>query len=202
MATSKTVIANMALSHLKISKEIGNLDSEKSETANACRRFFDSSRDKVLRDFNWPFATKIESLVKLEDDPNDEWCFSYRYPSDCLKFRRLLSGIRNDNRQSRASYRVAKDDSGLVIFCDLDLAQAEYTEKVEAVELYPADFVLALSYLLAKYVAPRITGGDPFNLGDKALKEYLAEIANARSNAFNEEQPDEEVESELVRERY
>ena len=202
MATSKTVIANLALSHLQVGKEIADLDTENSEEANACRRFYDEARNKALRDFNWPFATKITSLVELEERPNDEWGYSYRYPSDCVNMRKILSGIRNDHRQSRVPYRVAKDDSGLVLFCDLYAVQAEYTERVEAVELYPPDFVLALSYLLAKYVAPRITGGDPFKLGDKADANYMAEISNARANAMNEEQPDDLPEAEFIRERY
>ena len=201
MATSNTVVANLALTHLGIAKEIANLDTENSEEANACRRIYEEARKKALRDANWPFATKIVTLVKLEDNPNDEWNYSYRYPSDCLNFRKILSGTRNDHRQSRIPYRVANDGSGLVIYTDLDSAQAEYTMNLTSVELYPSDFVLALSYLIAKYVAPRITGGDPFNLGKNADAEYIAEISNARSNSYNEEQLDQEPESEFTRGR-
>ena len=202
MATSKTVIANLALSHLGSGKEVQDLDTENSDEANAIRRFYNEARNKVLRDFNWPFATKFADLTLVETTPNTEWGYSYRYPSDCIHLRRVRSGIRNDNRQSRQPYKIGKDATGKLIFTDLDSAKVEYTELVEAVELYDSNFVMALSYLLAVYAAPRVTGDDPFNLGDKAMRNYSMEIENAKSNAFNEEQPDRVVESEFIRSRF
>lgn len=199
MASSKTVIANLALSHLGIGKEIANLDSENSAEANACRRFYEEARDKTLRDFNWPFATKIASLVLVETTPNNEWAYSYRYPTDCLKIRKIQSGIPYDNRQSRVPYRIAQDDTGLVVFTNLDNAVIEYTKREEVVSLYPSDFVMAFSYMIAFYVAPRLTGGDPFKMGDRAMQMYDLEMSKARANAFNEEQVPVDVESEFVR---
>ena len=201
MASSKTVIVNLALSHLGSGKEIADLETEQSDEASAMRRFYDEARDKALRDFNWPFATKIASLALVETNPNDEWTYSYRYPTDCLNIRRILSGVRTDNRQTRAAYKVAKDSAGRIIFTDIDIAKVEYTERVETVEIYPPDFVMALSYLMAMYTAPRVTGGDPFGLGKKSSELYLQELSNARSNAFNEEQVDQPAESELYRAR-
>ena len=55
--SSKTVICNLSLSHLGISKEISNIDTERSAAAEACRRWFNLARDETFRDFNWPFAT-------------------------------------------------------------------------------------------------------------------------------------------------
>lgn len=201
MATSKTVIANLALSHLGSGKEIGDLDTENSDEANTIRRFYDEALKKILEDFDWPFASKIADLTQVATNPNDEWNYSYRYPADCVRVRRILSGIRTDNRQSRIPYKISKDSGGRLIFTDLDSAKLEYTEKIETVELYPAAFVMAMSYLLAMYGAPRITGGDPFGLGPKAAENYVAELTNAKSNALNEEQPDQPTESEFVRAR-
>src|SRR5438046_2758921 len=95
--SSTTEIANMAISLIGIAKEIANLDSENSAEAKACRRFFANVRDTVLGDFPWPFATKFATLSLVQTDPNDDWGFSYNYPSDALKIRRILSGIRNDD---------------------------------------------------------------------------------------------------------
>lgn len=86
--SSSTEISNMALSHLAISREIAALDTERSQEAQACRRFYETVRKTVLRDYPWPFATKFATLALVEDDPNSEWDFSYRYPSDCLNARR------------------------------------------------------------------------------------------------------------------
>lgn len=198
---SKVGICNMALSHLGISKEIANFDTEKSEEAGACRRYYEEALNRTLRDFHWPFATKIAALALVGTDPNDEWSYSYRYPIDCLDVRRILSGVRNDTRQSRVSYMIAQDSAGLLIFTDTTNAEAEYTIKAENPLFYPPDFVLAFSFYLAHLIAPRVTGGDQFKLGDRAIKMYIGELMGAKKKALNEEQRDEEVQSEFIRVR-
>ena len=185
MAT-KTEICNIALSHLGISKEIANVDSEQSQEAKACRRFYDISRETVLKDFNWPFATKFATLNLIEEDPNDEWLYSYRYPNDCLFARRILSGFREDTEATRITYKIGKDDQGILFFSDKENAELEYTSDVTDVDLYTSDFKIALSYRLAHYIAARLTAGDPFNLADKCFQKYMLEISKASSNALNE----------------
>ena len=198
---SKTEIANLALSHLAVDKEIANLETESSKEASSARRFYDTARDMILRDFSWPFATKIAALSLIEEEPNTEWAFSYRYPTDCLYLRRILSGVRNDSRDTRAPYREAQDDAGIIIFTDEDDAQAEYTVKTDNPQIYPPDFTLAFSYLLASLMAPRVTAGDPYKLGQRALAMYQAMKAKAENTARNEEQAEEEPDSEFIRAR-
>ena len=199
--TSTTEICNMALSHLGHGKEINNVDTETSSEASACRRFYEIARLTTLRDFPWPFATKIEELSLVEEDPNAEWGFSYRYPPDCLKFRRILSGTRNDTRQTRVPFKIAQDDTGILIFSDTDEADAEFTKDMNDPTVYPSDFVLALSFKLASLIAPRLTAGDPAKLGDRTLQLYMHAIGQARVTAANEEQHEEDPESEFIRAR-
>jgi hypothetical protein len=197
--SSSTEIANMAISHLGTGKEISNLDTEKSEEASSCRRFFTNARDAVLKDCPWPFATEIATLGLIKENPNTEWDFSYRYPSDCLYVRKIQSGIRTDHRQSRVPYRVGQDASGLLIFTDEANAVLEYTKREEDSERFPSDFVLALSLKLAYHIAPRLSKGDPFKVKQELQKEYLQSIYMAKASALNEEQPDEEPESQFIR---
>ncbi len=201
MADSDTAICNLALSHLGINKEIANLDTERTTEAAACRRFFEQLRDQTLRDFPWTFATKIRTLSLVEEDPNDEWSFSYQVPNDCLKARRILSGIRNDTRQSRVPYKIVKGSSGLLIYTDQEDADLEYTVQEEDVSQFPADFIMALSLRIAAYIAPRVTGGDPFKLGDRALQLYRFELDKAESSGTTEVQDDELPDSEFIRVR-
>lgn len=198
---SATEICNLALSHLGVGKEIANIDTEQSEEASACRRFYESARDATLRDFNWPFATRYEELGLIEEDPNDEWDYSYRYPTNCLRIRKILSGIRNDTRQSRVPYQIAQDDAGRILFTDQEDACIVYTRKETDPDKYTSDFVLAFSFRLANYIAPRLTAGDPFGLGKRALEMYSYEISVAAANAMNEQQDEELVDSELIRAR-
>lgn len=198
---SKVGIVNEALSHLGISKEIANLDTEASQEAATARRFYDVALKGTLRAFNWPFATRFATLALVESDPTEEWNYSYRYPTDCLKVRRILSGTRNDTRQSRVPYIIASDSQGKLIFTDEENAQIEYTLLAEDPQFYPDDFELAFSYYLAHLMAARVTGGDQFKLGDKAARLFLLEISRAQSAAANEQQDEEIPDSEFIRER-
>jgi hypothetical protein len=194
---SKTEIANMALSHLAIGKEISNLDTERSEEASA----FNVALDATLRDFPWPFETSFAALALVEEDPTSEWKYSYRYPTDCSKIKRILSGDRNDNRQGRVPYKLGRDSSGKLIYTDKEKAEIEYTYKDLDPNNLSSDCTLSLSWRLAAYIAPRVTGGDPFKLGDRAMKMYMYEVSIARASSVNEEQSEENPESEFIRAR-
>jgi hypothetical protein len=198
---NNTEIANLAIGHLGIGKEIENLDDESSAEARACRRFFEAARLQVLRDFPWGFATKFAALAVVEADPTDEWAFAYRYPSDCVNLRRILSGLRTDNRQSRVSFRKVTGSDGPLVYCSLSEAQAEYTTSSYEESSVTSDFEMALSYRLAHYIAPAITAGDPFKMKAQLLQLYALEIGMAQKNAANEDQPDEEPDSEFGRTR-
>lgn len=204
MAASDTEICNLAISHLGIAKEIANLETDPSAEAAACRRFYETARDQTLRDFIWPFATKFVALGLVATNPpeiDQEWTYSYRLPSDCLKFRRIISGIKPDTRQSRIPYQLAQDTQGLLVYSNQPNAEAEYTKRETDVSRFPADFVQALSLRLAAYAAPRLTGGDPFKLAGRALQLYEWEITRARASAANEQQEPEEPDSEFIRAR-
>lgn len=201
MVSSTAEIANMAISFLGIGKDIANLDSENSAEAKACRRFYENDRDIVLGDFPWPFATVFADLALVETDPTDEWGFSYRYPSDAVRIRRILSGVRNDTQDSRIRFRKGKDSAGILIYTDQADAVIEYTQLVTAVELYSPDFVKALAYLLASSVASRLTAGDPYKFQTRCMQFYKEQIASAQIGEVEEEQPDVPVESEFIRSR-
>lgn len=196
---SKVGICNMALAALGVADQIANLDTERSAEARACRLFYEETVKETLRDQAWPFATKIVTLALVAMDPNTEWKYSYRYPTDCEMFRRILSGQRNDTRDSRVPNRIIADDEGQVILTDEQNAQAEYTFLASDPQRYPPDFAAAVSYLLAVRIAPMVTAGDPFGLQQKNITLYIQAIAKAKSNAANEEQPEVEPDPETIR---
>lgn len=206
MADSDTEICNMALGHLAIDNDIGELDTDRTVEARVCRKFFTTCRDQTLRDFPWPFAKKLVELAVItdsedDDHPTEEWDYQYQMPSDCVMPRRIQSGTRNDARDSRVPYLESYGDAGLVIFTDMDSAVLEYTKRVDEAIRYPADFAMALSLRLASYIAAQVTGGDPFKLGLKAMQMYRIELSIARANAGNEEQPEEQPNAESIRAR-
>jgi hypothetical protein len=200
---TKTEIANLALSHLGIGKEIADLDNEKSQEAVTMRRFYDQTRDAVLRDFPWPFTTRFATLALVADPPTEtlEYAFSYRYPTDCLMIRRIQTQLRIDTNQSRIVFKLGRDDQGQLVYTDEEEARIEYTFREEDPQRYTADFILPMSFRLAHYAAPRLTGGDPFKLGQRAVQLYIHEISMAQASAGNEAVPDQLPDAETIRAR-
>ena len=198
---SKTEMANLAISHLGQGKEIANVDTERSSEALTMRRYQPVVIEMFLKNFPYSFCNVTVTLDLVESDPNDEWGFSYRFPTDCLKPIRILSGIRNDTRQSRVPYHIGKDDQGGLIYCDQESAQLEYIQFVDDSSRYPIDVFLAMSYLLAGMAAPRICGEDPFKMGDKAMKMYQYFKGQADAADINDQQEEEPPEAEAVRAR-
>lgn len=119
--------------------------------------------------------------------------------------------------QSRIPFRIQSDDAGLLIYTDIapsapiaatasalaqpGLPQLEYTIEADDPTRYPSDFSQAVAFLLASYIAPRVTGGDKFKLGQRALQLYQWAMPRASANAGNEEQADQLPDSEAIRAR-
>lgn len=193
-------ICNMAIGHLGVQTTIENLETEKSAEARICRTFFDTVRDDLLREANWPFAKHIAAGQLIATQPNTVWRFAYRYPVDCINMRRIVvpSGVYTN---SPIPYEMGQDSGGELILTNEETAFFEYTRRVEEAERYPADFVMAFTYKLAGAIAPALTSGDPFKLRDAAEQRYLRMISKAKAQAKNEEQVGPAPASEFERAR-
>lgn len=201
-------ICNMALGHLKITRQISILASDKSSEAEAFRLFYDNCKQQMLEDFKWPFATTQGSLALIENNPfpinssgDSEWAFAYQYPADALNFVRILSGIRNEARADRVPFRIMSNNvtSGLkMILTDMSCAVGEWTSNIVSEDSFTSSYAMALSLKLAGVVAPMVTGGDQFKLGMRALQLYGIQLEQAKANSLNEEQMEQEPESEFV----
>lgn len=200
MAT-KTDICNLALSHLGSAKTIATIEERNAE-AFALKQFYDSALIKTLRDFFWPFARRYYTLELVSDQNNPSGhAFAYRYPPNCVNIKKILSGYRVDTRETVVTYKVVSDETGMLILTDQAQAVIEYTHEVTEASKFSPDFVMAFSFLLASYIAPRLTGDDPFKMGERALKLYSWEIQKAEAAALSEEQPEQAPEAESIRVR-
>lgn len=211
MVSSNTEIANLALGHLGISRQIGNMDTEKSTEAGSCRTFYDVILEDLINEIPWSHCKKFADLELVTGTPADpattEWTYAYRYPQDCLQFIRIVSErLNNDTRQSRVPYTIAADDVGQLIYTNWPgtqniTPQCQYSFKNENVEMFPPNFVLAFSYALAMRIALMVTAGDPTGLAAKCKIEYNKVLSNASDANINEEQRPEEPQSEFIRAR-
>lgn len=199
---TKTEVCNLAIGHLGIAKQIANIDTERSTEALACKTFFEICRDKVLSDAHYGMSRKYITLGLVEENPNDSWRYSYRYPPTAIKIRQILSGIRLRSNTTEVPYELSSDDAGKLIYTDQEEAIAEITAKITDLNQWPVDLILALSFYIAMMIGPSITGGNAFgSLSDRLVKLYDFHMNQAKANAGNEEKQDRIAESEFVRAR-
>jgi len=113
---TKTEVANLALRHMGMGKEIADLDTDDSAEGKALRSLFESFMKTVLNGFNWNFATKIINIEPIQCYPNQKWNFSYRYPADCLYVRGFWNGTCGpDDRTNQIVYGFGNDSQGRTI---------------------------------------------------------------------------------------
>lgn len=72
--TESTIVINMALSRIGISKQLTSttLNTEVSPEATVARLHYDEDVRAILRDFPWPFATRYETLVQVAGPASEQ----------------------------------------------------------------------------------------------------------------------------------
>lgn len=199
---SKNSICNLALSNIGISQFVTTIATEQSNEAVVCRQWYDICVEAALRDFDWNFARKRQTLALLtQDPPEGEWDFVYALPAECLAARRLaVPGNRNPTRAQRIPFEIAigmdSDVDTEVLYTDLEDAVLIYTRRIVDPTLFDAQFVVALSYFLAAHIAMPLSVAP--KLADQAQVYYQRSKSSARKSDFNEGTPDQEPDSETA----
>lgn len=190
---SDVEICNMALGSIGVSHEISDLN-EGSDEADQCNRFYEITRDALLRSYPWGFAKRFFTLQLVEENPNDDWAYSYRYPNTCLRVRRFVIGDRS--KRLRIPYTIAHDDTGKLIYCDVADAVIEMTARITNAEIFDAVFAEALAYRLGSRIAIPLSR-DPKER-QNALALYQMAISEAFGNDNAEETQDEPRDAESI----
>lgn len=188
-------ICNIALSRIGQSTRIDSLD-EQSLAAELCTLHYDECRQQVLRDFDWPFA---EARVYLADigSPPVNWQYRYRYPTDCLKARRItIPGTETPQADQRIPYQIVYAAGGRAIVTNQEQAELAYTVDVEETGYFDPLFVGALAWKLAAELAMGLQAR-PENY-QAAQQNYQIELSKAQAVAFEEAQQAPNPDSEFV----
>lgn len=164
-------ICNLALSHIGSSAVVSAISPpDGSVEAGHCARFYALSRQIMLTSFEWRFAVKRVALASVTN-PSTVWMFAYAMPADCLKPVRVLKGG-GLNEQDSADYDMEDN----VILTNEESAVLVYTRDVTDTTRYTPEFVSALSWTLASYLAgPIIKGAEGANSSAKLLERAMAE---------------------------
>ena len=148
MATSVVDICNSALVNLGAGL-ISSL-TENNDRARACNQFYDNSRDVVLTQAEWNFATHQQTLSKLSAEPLFGFAYAYLLPTNpyCLK------ALKIENPEFDTGWKI----KGRQLHSDRDGINLEYIFRNTDVSQYSPLFEDALSYYLASKMAYAITG--------------------------------------------
>lgn len=190
-------IINMALVHLGHTQFIANR-SELANEAIVGDLFYDPAVQYCLEDFAWGHARKYVALGLVQTDPNDDWQYSYRYPSDCVKVRRIVTALGRVD-PAPPPFNVGQDDTGRLIYTDTQNAVIEYTKLVTNTALFPAMFAEAVSWWLAGLMCPGLAKDRKQAAG--CFQMYSLVLARAQAKDRNESQDPPELESEAIRAR-
>lgn len=209
--TSVVDICNIALSRIGNGQRIDSLD-ERSAQAEQCGLFYELTRDTVLRDFNWPFSTKFQTLAQVAASPDATGMYNYTLPEDCLFARRLVNDIWPVNywpygdlchdlpQIPPVPFRVVLGDSTRLISTAVTPATLEYTAKIEDANLFDAQFISALSWKLAVEIS--LTLAKEQSVAQACEQQYQIILAAARAQALNESAPNRMPESSFITGRY
>ena len=173
-------ICNLSLSHIGSSATVTSISPpDGSVEAGYCARFFALARQVLLTSFEWQFATKRVTLATVTN-PSDIYAYAYAIPSDCLKPLRLFKagGL---TETDGADFEM---ENG-VILCSEEGAVLKYTFDQTDTTRWTPEFVSAMSWVLASYLAgPIIKGSEGANASTKLLERARMEgRAGASSDA-------------------
>lgn len=194
---SKTDIWNLALSHIGDGDDIDQED-EQSLEAEQCRKFYPVALDMILERHNWDFAMKTAQLATLSQTASRQWTYRYAVPSDYVKAitlapdLNLLTATWLTEEQYRRqietwakTFEIEADENGAwSILTNEYQAYLKYIYRNENTGNYPAGFVMALSYLLASFLA-----GGPIvksaKMAAQMLQGYELTLGQAMVNISN-----------------
>lgn len=179
-------ICNLALSRLGTRATIASLD-ESSTEARVCKANYADCRDSLLRDFDWNFARRVDTLALRVEAPPAGWAYTYSLPNKCARFRGIWSGPRPSGAPADWAIGSVADSSGndvVAIFANQSGAEGCYTRIVENSELFSAGFVKALIWRLAEAIALPITTRD--SIAETTARRAAMKVAEGVAADANE----------------
>lgn len=174
-------ICNLALGHLGSDANVASIaPPDGSAEAGYCARYFPIARKLTIALAQWSFATKRTELAEV-DNPSTTWMFAYSLPSNCIKpYRILKSGAASE--QDGAAFTIEDN----VVLTNEANAVLVYTRDVTDTTRFTPEFISAMSWMLASYLAgPIIKGNEGANAALKLRERGVNETRMASAGDAN-----------------
>lgn len=194
--TTPEDVINLALVRIGYKLRIGSI-YEGSEAASAALNIYSQTRDELLRQSDWAFASRQAALTLLKAAPANYfdspwnpatmppvgWMFEYAYPSDALKIRAVgpQPGFVFNPAPKPHLFNVYNDNSstpeGKTVVCNLENAIAYYTGQVTNPSDMEPDFIEAFAAALGRRLTPSLVDIQTAGLAvrDEAASQMIAE---------------------------
>lgn len=158
----KLDIWNLALNHVR-AQPVG-AENEDSHTARTCRNFYPLCKDLVLSESPWKFCTRWDTLPQFVNTTKG-WDFAYQLPYDFLRVWRIRKDPKTPPPQfERKAYTEwpfdlvpPGPDERYSLVSNIHPLAAKITYRVDE-GLFPSYVTMALSHLLAVYIAVPLSG--------------------------------------------
>ncbi len=171
--TTSTQICNMALGRLG-AETISNLDDDESINAGYCKFVYPRARNWLLRDHEWSFSIRRETLALPGGANLTPFAYKYQRPANMLKLIELID-------ENYAAPLVAAPNPWIqedqYIYADLENAIAKYIWEVTNTQRFDETFVQVLALLIAHRLAMWITVSDKI-MGD-VYRQFRFELREA-----------------------
>lgn len=174
-------ICNLALGHLGDPATVAAIaPPDGSIQAAHCARLYPISRDQVLETHPWGFATQRVVATQVTN-PLNSWSYAYALPSNCI---RLVSVLPQSATSDTATddFIVETDASGNgVVYCNVQNATLRFIVRVTDTTKYSTLVTVAISRLLAGYLAgPILKGKVGASASQGMMQLYSSDLAAAK----------------------
>ena len=192
--SSEVDLCNLALSHLGDEAEVIAIDPPDGTIQAAhCARFYPFARGVLLEAFPWSFATKRIALGVVTNPFEEDWSYAYALPSTCIRPLSALSPgtperyLSTDADSGSFPYVVeAAEDGSSIMYTNVETAYLRYIDLIADSTKFTPGFAMALSRLLASYLAgPVLKGKEGRAEAANQMKLFVAEFGKAAAADAN-----------------
>jgi hypothetical protein len=186
---SDVQIAKLALQHIGDRFDISAL-TEQSVEAEQVNLIFDDTRDWLLRQHPWNFATKYVSPAALSGTPPALYDYMYTYPTDAVRIISITDPL---GVNTIIKFEVARNsDNTRVILTDQIEPEFKYTYRETTSSHFDPEFTMAFTYALAAKLAMPLVGDRELasDMDLKAQRIISAAEETDSNEGFAEEAPD------------
>lgn len=181
-------ICSEALTELGDASITSLLDN--TERAKLCNRYYFTSRDELLREGNWDFATARAKLTAVTSPPISGYSNQFLLPSDFLYL------LETDVPKQTDGYRI----EGNKLLTNEGAVSIVYIKRIEDPILFDSLFVEALKWKLAWRMAKPITG--QIATEDRMLANFERVMRRAKTRDAQQDSPRMFEVSDLVDVRF